>query len=109
MAIRASASRPRPSAFPAPIQKAATIRRLLAELPKVELTLLVGGYAQTWALGGRAKSTMTETVRAWRDYAPAILPLPHPSWRNTAWLKKNPWFETEVLPYLRERVRVMLG
>ena len=69
--------------------------RLLAELPKVELTLLVGGYAQAWALGAAAKANMTETVRAWRDYAPAILPLPHPSWRNTAWLKKNPWFEAE--------------
>ena len=83
--------------------------RLLAELPRVELTLLVGGYAQIWALGDRAKANMTETVRAWRDYAPDILPLPHPSWRNTAWLKKNPWFEAEVLPYLRERVRGILG
>jgi uracil-DNA glycosylase len=83
--------------------------RLLAELPNVELTLLVGGYAQTWALGDRAKSNMTETVRAWRDYAPAILPLPHPSWRNTAWLRKNPWFEAEVLPYLRQRTAEILA
>nr|WP_303682857.1 uracil-DNA glycosylase family protein [Brevundimonas naejangsanensis] len=83
--------------------------RLLAELPKVELTLLVGGYAQVWALGDRAKANMTETVRAWRDYAPDILPLPHPSWRNTAWLKKNPWFEAEVLPYLRERTAEILA
>lgn len=83
--------------------------RLLAELPKVELTLLVGGYAQTWALGDPAKFNMTETVRAWRDYAPAILPLPHPSWRNTAWLRKNPWFETEVLPYLRQRTAEILA
>ena len=82
--------------------------RLLAELPNVELTLLVGGYAQTWALGDRAKATMTETVRAWRDYAPSILPLPHPSWRNTAWLRKNPWFEAEVIPYLQDRVRSIL-
>ncbi len=83
--------------------------RLLAELPKVELTLLVGGYAQVWALGDRAKANMTETVRAWRDYAPDILPLPHPSWRNTAWLKKNPWFEAEVLPYLRQRTAEILA
>ncbi|WP_278069566.1 uracil-DNA glycosylase family protein [Brevundimonas sanguinis] len=83
--------------------------RLLAELPKVELTLLVGGYAQVWALGDRAKANMTETVRAWRDYAPGILPLPHPSWRNTGWLKKNPWFEAEVLPYLRQRTAEILA
>jgi uracil-DNA glycosylase len=82
--------------------------RLLAELPRVELTLLVGGYAQVWALGDRAKTNMTETVRAWRDYAPSILPLPHPSWRNSAWLRKNQWFEAEVLPYLRQRVRDIL-
>ena len=83
--------------------------RLLAELPNVELTLLVGGYAQVWGLADRAKVNMTETVRAWRDYAPAVLPLPHPSWRNTAWLRKNPWFEVEVLPYLRERVAEILA
>ena len=74
----------------------------------LSLTLLVGGYAQAWALGLRAKANMTETVRAWREYAPDLLVLPHPSWRNTAWLKKNPWFEAEVLPYLRERVQRIL-
>ena len=47
---------------------------------------------------------MTETVRAWRDFPPDLLPLPHPSWRNTGWLKRNPWFEAEVAPYLREPV-----
>ena len=83
--------------------------RLLAALPEMELTLLVGGYAQTWALGERAKANMTETVRAWRDYGPAVLPLPHPSWRNTAWLRRNPWFEAEVLPYLRRRVTDILA
>ncbi|MDP3802947.1 uracil-DNA glycosylase family protein [Brevundimonas sp.] len=82
--------------------------RLLAELPEVELTLLVGGHAQIWALGDRAGVNMTETVRAWRDHAPSILPLPHPSWRNTAWLRKNPWFDEEVLPWLRARVRGIL-
>ena len=81
--------------------------RLLEALPAVELTLLVGGYAQAWALGERAKTSMTETVRAWRDYGPAILPLPHPSWRNTAWLRRNPWFEAEVVPHLKERVRAL--
>ena len=83
--------------------------RLLANLPQVELTLLVGGYAQKWALGDGVRADMTETVRAWRDYGPSILPLPHPSWRNTGWLKKNPWFETEVVPHLRARVAEMLA
>lgn len=82
---------------------------LLRHLPKVELTLLVGGYAQAWALGDRRKATMTETVAAWADYAPAYLPMPHPSWRNTAWLKRNPWFEDEVAPYLRRRVADILS
>jgi uracil-DNA glycosylase len=81
--------------------------RLLAALPKVELTLLVGGYAQRWALG-RAAGSMTDTVRAWRAWLPAMLPLPHPSWRNTAWLRRNPWFEAEVTPYLRQRVAEMI-
>ena len=83
--------------------------QLLAALPKMELTLLVGGYAQAWALGERAGRNMTETVRAWRDLAPDILPLPHPSWRNTAWMRKNPWFEAEVVPYLRQRVTNILA
>ena len=93
-----------------PPPKCATLWRpsLLKALPKVELTLLVGGYAQVWALGDRARANMTDTVRAWRDYGPALLPLPHPSWRNTAWLKRNPWFEAEVLPHLRQRVRAVL-
>jgi len=82
--------------------------QLLGALPRMELTLLVGGYAQGWALGGRAGRNMTETVRAWRDHAPDLLVLPHPSWRNTAWLRKNPWFEAEVIPYLRDRVRAIL-
>lgn len=95
--------------YPPPPRCAALWRpRLLAELPRVELTLLVGGYAQAWALKERMKANMTETVRAWRDYGPALLPLPHPSWRNTAWLRKNPWFEAEVVPHLRARVAAIL-
>ena len=81
--------------------------RLLAVLPNVELTLLVGGYAQRWALGGAA--SMTQTVRDWRVHLPGMLPLPHPSWRNIAWLRKNPWFEAEVTPYVRCRVARMVG
>ena len=100
---------PKGGDYPPPKRCAALWRSpLLAALPVVELTLLVGGYAQAWALGDRAKSSMTETVRAWRNYGPTILPLPHPSWRNTGWLNRNPWFEAEVLPYLRQRVRSIL-
>ncbi len=81
---------------------------LRAALPAVELTLLVGQYAQAHYLGRDRKGSLTETVRAWRDYGPDFLPLPHPSWRNTAWLKKNPWFEAELLPELRARVHALL-
>ena len=81
---------------------------LRAALPAVELTLLVGLYAQRHYLGKARKGSLTETVRAWRDYAPDRMPLPHPSWRNTAWLRKNPWFETALLPELRARVRALV-
>jgi len=81
---------------------------LRAALSRVRLTLLVGQYAQAHYLGKRRRPSLTETVRAWADYGPAFLPLPHPSWRNTAWLKKNPWFEAELLPVLRARVRKLL-
>ena len=73
----------------------------------VPLTLLVGGYAQGWHLGGRGG--VTATVARWRDHAPRVFALPHPSWRNTAWLKRNPWFETDVLPALRSRVKEVLA
>ena len=82
---------------------------LLAHLTGIRLTLLVGAYAQARYLGPRAKRTMTETVRAWRDYGPGFLPLPHPSWRNTGWLKRNPWFEADVIPDLRARLAQALG
>jgi uracil-DNA glycosylase len=91
--------------LPPPKECARTWRqRLLAEMPQIELALLVGRYAQDWHLGRQARPSLTETVRAWRDYLPAVLPLPHPSWRNTGWLKRNPWFEEEVLPWLRAEV-----
>lgn len=82
---------------------------LIAAMPQVELTLLVGQYAQAWHLGRSAKRSLTETVRAWRDYTPHMLPLPHPSWRNTAWLKKNAWFEKDVLPWLKSEVARLAG
>ena len=89
---------------------AATWReRLFAALPQFKTSLLVGSHAQAWHLQGQTRPTMTETVRAWRDYAPRYIPLPHPSWRNTGWLKKNPWFAEELLPYLRRRVRRVLS
>jgi uracil-DNA glycosylase len=80
--------------------------RALAAMPQIELTLLIGGHAQAWALGGRRG--VTERVRDWRENLPAALPLPHPSWRNTGWLKRNPWFEEEVTPWLRARVAELL-
>ncbi|MBI1179997.1 MAG: uracil-DNA glycosylase family protein [Alphaproteobacteria bacterium] len=82
--------------------------RLLAHLPRVELTLLIGGYAQAFYLGRRRAATMTQTVARWREYLPGYFPMPHPSWRNTAWLRRNPWFEAEALPVLRELVQGLL-
>lgn len=82
--------------------------RARAAWPDVALTLLVGSYAIDYYLAGRKKPSMTETVRAWRDYLPEHLPLPHPSWRTTTWEKRNPWFAAEVLPELRRRVARLL-
>lgn len=78
--------------------------KLIEALPNIETAILVGGYAQKWHLGDRAAKTLTETVKAWRGVAPAYFPTPHPSWRNNVWLKKNPWFERDVLPALRKRI-----
>jgi uracil-DNA glycosylase len=78
-------------------------------MPQIELTLLVGQYAQAWHLGAARKDSLTETVAAWREYLPRAIPLPHPSWRNNAWIRKNPWFEEDVLPYLRGEVRRLMG
>ena len=85
--------------------------RLFALVPQVELILTVGGYAQDYhlaRLGLTARRLpMTEVVRNWRAYMdaePKVLPLPHPSWRNTGWLRKNPWFEAELVPFLRAEV-----
>jgi uracil-DNA glycosylase len=77
---------------------------LLAQLPKVELTLIIGRYAQGWHLPD-AGDSVTEVVRNWRRWWPAVLPLPHPSPRNNLWLKRNPWFELELLPVLQRRIR----
>lgn len=84
-------------------------KRLLALLPTLQLTLLVGIHAQGYYLRKLAKPTMTETVRASADYGPAWFPLPHPSWRSTGWMRRNPWFEADILPALRRRVRSILA
>lgn len=88
--------------------------RLLPLMPQVDLVLAIGLYAQAWHLGRRRASSLTETVRGWRSVfaspdTPRLLPLPHPSWRNTPWLKRNPWFEAELLPVLREQVQIRVG
>ncbi|XSG81170.1 MAG: uracil-DNA glycosylase family protein [Methyloligella sp. ZOD6] len=88
--------------------------RVFDALPRLELILAVGSYAQTWHLKASAGKTLQETVRNWRKYlhraeGPRVLPLPHPSWRNNGWLKRNPWFEAELLPVLRQEVRALLS
>ena len=82
--------------------------QLLGALPRVELVIALGLHAQKWHLGDLAKESLTETVRSWRDglaLRPAVIAMPHPSWRNTAWLKANAWFEAEVVPIVQARVR----
>lgn len=86
---------------------------LFAGLPRLDLILVIGRYAQAWHLGAMAGG-LTETVRRWRTILeqpghPRVLPLPHPSWRNNGWLKANPWFEAELLPVLRDEVARVMG
>jgi len=82
--------------------------QLLAHLTRIELTLLIGRYAQRHFLGNRRRPSLVETVRDWQDYAPEYLPLPHPSPRNQPWFKRHPWFEQQLLPVLRERVGALI-
>ena len=87
---------------------------IFAALPKLELILAIGQYAQGWHLGADAEGGLTDTVKLWRAVLaspgrPSILPMPHPSWRNNGWLKRNPWFEAELLPVLRSEVRAILS
>ncbi len=84
-------------------------QRLFDQLPNIQLTLVVGAYAQHWHLDNKVRKSLTETVADWRDYLPEFLPLPHPSWRNNAWLKTNPWFESDVVPELKSRVAMIIG
>lgn len=83
-------------------------QQLLEQLPNIELTLLIGQYAQRYYLKKRYR-TLTETVYHWRDVGPALFPLPHPSPRNRYWLSKNPWFEQETVPALRRRMQQALA
>ncbi len=83
--------------------------QVMAAMPQIDTILVIGQYASAWHLGSQRKPSMTETVMNWRQYflaneGPRVLPLPHPSWRNSGWLRKNPWFEAEVIPALRHHV-----
>ena len=94
-----------------PKKACATLWRdqLMAALPNIKLTLLIGQYAQKWHLKGKCKKTLTETVQNWTNFWPGQIPLPHPSPRNTLWLKRNSWFEKEVIPELRDRISTQLS
>lgn len=87
---------------------------LMAAMPQIELVLTIGLYAQAWHMGETRRGSLTETVMNWREIfaapsRPVVLPLPHPSWRNTGWLKKHPWFEMDLLPFLKMEIRSRLG
>jgi uracil-DNA glycosylase len=82
---------------------------LLAKLPMIELTLLIGLHAQRHFLGKRRKASLAETTRAWAQYCPPYIPLPHPSPRNTPWLQRNSGFEQHLLPELRRRIEALLA
>ncbi len=93
---------------PRPECASAWRKQLLAHLRRVELTLVLGQYAQAYHFG-KSRAALTELVRSWRTHWPHRVPLPHPSPRNNRWLSRNPWFEAEVLPPLRERVSELLN
>lgn len=96
----------RGSDLPPPPICAATWRDRVMQQLQPRLTLLVGGHAMRWHLGAR---NVTQTVRDWRSHGPHVFPLPHPSWRNTGWLRSNPWFGAELLTELRQAVAAQLG
>lgn len=105
--MRGSDLPPRPECAPA------WREQLLALMPQIELVLAVGSYAQAWHLGQDARTTLSERVADWRSIvmrntSPRVLPLPHPSWRNTSWLKRNPWFEMDLLPFLQQEIRIRI-
>jgi uracil-DNA glycosylase len=88
--------------------------RIFQNLPRLELILVIGQYAQAWHLGDEFRDGLTATVGRWREILasprrPRILPMPHPSWRNNGWLRRNPWFEAELLPVLKKEVGSLLS
>jgi uracil-DNA glycosylase len=88
--------------------------RVFAAMPQVELLLCIGQYAQAWHMAEHRRKTLTETVCSWREIVaatngPVVVPLPHPSWRNSGWLKRNPWFDTELLSWLRPLIQQYLA
>ncbi len=93
---------------PPPICQRTWHPRLHAAMPQIETYILAGRYAQAYHLGASRKRTLSETVAAWQEYAPKYFPLPHPSWHKNHWLKANPWFERDLVPVLRERVRHLM-
>jgi uracil-DNA glycosylase len=87
---------------------------LMAAMPQIDLVLTIGLYAQAWHMDAARRGSLTETVRNWQAVfagpaQPKVLPLPHPSWRNTGWVKKNPWFEMDLLPFLKTEIRRRLN
>ena len=84
-------------------------KRLLSQMENIQLTLIIGQYAQDWHLGKHKKDSLTSTVKAWKEYWPSHLPLPHPSPRNNIWLRKNQWFEEEIITQLQIRIRQLLS
>lgn len=98
---------------PRPECRAAWHEKLLQAMPQIDMFLLIGQYAQAHYLGRRKHKTLTETVTHWREFAlvnqgPCMLPMPHPSWRNNAWIKRNLWFEAELLPFLQHQIAMRL-
>lgn len=94
-----------------PIKECADLWRdpLLAMMPNIQLTLVIGQYAIGWHIPAAKRDSLTSTVKAWREHWPSQLPLPHPSPRNNIWLKKNAWFEGEIIAVLQERVKQLIG
>lgn len=82
---------------------------VLQQLTNIRLTLLIGQYAIKWHLGKEMKKNLTDTVKNWKSYPSELIPLPHPSPRNYGWIKKNPWFEEEVLPNLKNKIKLILN
>ena len=84
-------------------------KKVRDNMPNIQLTLLIGKYAQDYYLQQNAKENLTETVKNYADYLPAYIPLPHPSPRNNIWIKKNSWFKADVIPLLQEKVSIILN